>query len=998
MKRTVQLCSSGSLRAVRIWRAFVGTAAMALAAAHSVAQTSIWQAEAPVTLPAQERAVIDRLTDHFSTTSARSLLIERSTQPPDLPPQVLQRIQVGTSQIAVIPLNILAARFPDFAVFDSLFLFKSLDAVERYETSIDGHGLLESLEKSGLKGLGYLHGGMVQIVSRMSLVASKDFKDLKLGAPMTDSTARQFAALGVPSVQLLGAETLEALERGAVDATEAEWSELLQAGGSNSSFSVLESNHRYRGYVLVANSTTFDKLPNLARLQLLSVAQMIVDDHNAAVKRVESEARQKVLSDIRSAGTVSRSDYDALIGQLKTGAWSTVPSQRRAVARALSISDMDLARKHFATLTPSSPPPIWITPTATPSRPVGSASWPVASAGPTKGLPSRPVILVGGHVGDVESMPTSPRPAQPVPTIVYNADLSPQLPRQKEFPNRPVLKSGQAATLRFDIGRPWTSSILAPVSPPPEILNSKEDVALTVVLACSFCEPHAESLKHITYQPSQRRSNEVRFQFTPQRRPGGGAYVGAVHLLIINDKTGNEHDRLTVDITIDEDGAVPAIALPAADAVVASEPGGMSDWSPDVVLFATEELNRNISIEVEPVSAELKAKIGKLAFDAQGVRRKFLSGVNDTMMMEAMTLSAYGAMSAVSLQGNFLRRLSSTGTDAAVSKESQESLVLTNTESANVAGTIADVGRQLYRHLFIDAQDSDLRNIIGQLEAVAAQAKDRPLRLKIVTNRVSLPWQYLHPVGPDINPAKFWGLRFSLSVLRANTGERHKVVVKGKDLARKVVFAHYGSSADPTVPLAREQMQQLNQIVPALDLLVVDSGVDLLDKALTKQRKNISAIVAFLHASTGAMQPGNSMDTPGPQLSFNDSDIVTSTKLENLLNALTPEELSAPYPYLAGAPLVILNACETGPSTNLPHVSLENAMFQLGAQGVVVTEVSVWLHLGHYVATRLIARLGKGEVISDALTAVRRELYAENKNPLGLLYVYYGDPAATLRH
>jgi hypothetical protein len=32
-------------------------------------------------------------------------------------------------------------------------------------------------------------------------------------------------------------------------------------------------------------------------------------------------------------------------------------------------------------------------------------------------------------------------------------------------------------------------------------------------------------------------------------------------------------------------------------------------------------------------------------------------------------------------------------------------------------------------------------------------------------------------------------------------------------------------------------------------------------------------------------------------------------------------------------------------------------MFQLGAQGVVVTEVSDWINLGHEVATQLIAQL-----------------------------------------
>ena len=122
---------------------------------------------------------------------------------------------------------------------------------------------------------------------------------------------------------------------------------------------------------------------------------------------------------------------------------------------------------------------------------------------------------------------------------------------------------------------------------------------------------------------------------------------------------------------------------------------------------------------------------------------------------------------------------------------------------------------------------------------------------------------------------------------------------------------------------------------------------------------------------------------------------VTLDTLEDLLNKVSAEEQDLRY--LAGGPLVILNACETGPARNLPHVKLQNAMFQLGAQGVVVTEVSVWISLGHEVATQLIDRLARGEPVSDALTAVRRKLLEQKKNPLGLLYVYYGDPAATLR-
>jgi hypothetical protein len=572
--------------------------------------------------------------------------------------------------------------------------------------------------------------------------------------------------------------------------------------------------------------------------------------------------------------------------------------------------------------------------------------------------------------------------------IVYNADISPQYARDKSAPNRAMLAAGKVTTLEFDIGPRRKSSVLRDVVPSDDILKSKEDVPLTVVLVCGFCEPHAESLKRMTYRPSQRRSNEIGFQFTPQRREDGSGYVDKLQLEIINDATGREYNRIVIDVAVSSISTdqSPVDSTIAVD-ISRGQVGG--DWSPDVILYAVEEMGRTISISVEPVSDEIKRRLN-LALDAAGERRTFRSGIDDAKLVEAMTSSAYGVMSAVSNQGQFLKRLSAGGTDAAVSSQSQKSLQLTDEELKKVTSVIADIGQRLYRRLFVEAPDADLRTLIVELEKAAADPKRaRPLRLKIVTNKISLPWQYLHPVGPDVDSEKFWGLRFSLSVLRANTGARVKPIAPPQQQARKVLFARYGSSADETWRLANEQKQQLSKLpIAASDLVEVDSGSELLNN-LAKRRKEISAIFAFLHATS--MSPDSE-----PYLSFNDGDVVTSDVLERLLNKVPMNEQDSRY--LATAPLVILNACETGPSVNLPHVSLQNVMFQLGAQGVVVTEVSVWIQLGHEMATRLIKRLGKGEPIGDALTAIRRELYAEKNNPLGLLYVYYGDPAAKLQY
>ncbi|AGW94160.1 TRAP transporter substrate-binding protein DctP [Cupriavidus sp. DF5525] len=953
---------------VRTGRAFLVGLLLALAVPASMAQVYRWRAEIPAGLPDPEVATVAKLTARFRTRPSRALRITPATASTVPPQQLMELVKRGDVQLAVIPIDVLAAQVPDFAIFDSLFLFKSLEAVEQYERSMDGLHLLSQLGAQGLTGLGYLHGGMLQIVSSKPIQAPANLKGLRLGTRRAGDMAQQWSRFGVFPVPLSKEAFPSALRQGMVDAAEAPWSELMNVPGGG--WTITESNHRYRGYVLVVNRAALDALPGLVKQGLLGDARTIIDRHNAGVRSAHALARNNALGASPRPNTLSRSDYDQYVGRLKGYVKDSQPDRSRVVARALSVSSLQLAQKYF----PDDAPVLALEPLNLVSVAVAATSVPNPTQPPAAGA-------------------SSPGPPTPVS---YNASLSPLSPKNSAYPQRQSLQSRRLATLRFHLGPYDPASILAAKPAAEDILRSKVDVPLSVVLDCSFCEPRAESLKRIIYKPGERRSTEASFAFTPAQDPDGKTYVGTLQILVLNDATGTVQDRIPVDVVIDAADAMPAAAPQPARPIKAIEPSVESAWKPDILLYASEELGRDVSIEFEPVSAEMKALIGKLAFDEQGRRRKFRSGIEDKALVEAMTRSAYGVMSAVSLQGPFLKRLSATGTDAAVSKASQASLSLTDAEAAAVAETIGEIGMQLYRNLFISSTEADLRTIIRKLEDAADAPRTVPLRLKVVTDRISLPWQYLHHLGQETDPRKFWGMRFSLSVSRASSGGPGRAAQPEQMLPRKVVFARYGSNADPTVPLAREQMLQLRQI-PVPNLMEVDSGRTLLNQVLTQDRKRISAIVAFLHASTGEAQPGDPYSA-GPQLKFNEGDLVTSNKLEMLLNKQSEEELVARLPYLTSAPLVILNACETGPSAHLPHVSLGDVIVRLGAQGVVVTEVSIWIPLGHEVAKRLIGRLGKGEAVSDALTAIRRELYAEKKNPLGLLYTYYGDPAATLRY
>jgi len=593
------------------------------------------------------------------------------------------------------------------------------------------------------------------------------------------------------------------------------------------------------------------------------------------------------------------------------------------------------------------------------------------------------------------SWPTLPEPATmpgtpaklPVPPVVYITTLSPQVGPNAASPDRPLLTGGRKASLRFHLG---PSDDKEKLKPHPAITSSPVDVPLTVVLACTFCEGPFDGVQRMTYRPSQRQSDRVQFVFTPREVKNAARYKDELQLRVIDERSGQEFDRLIVAVEITQDIPAAGTAYEAPLQLRAARQFVDPAWKADVVLYVTQQSSTDVIVSLAPLSTAMKKWLGAMALHENGEPRTFRSGIDDAELVDAMATSAYGAMEAVSAQNQLADHLSASGDKPYISLKSRSNATstLTPSESKNISKLLADHGRWLYRSLFYDSADKNLGPLIQKLEQAAAAApKDRPLRMVIVTNTLSLPWQYLHPVGKQVDPNAFWGMRFSLSVIRATNGASDKPVIRNADNASKLLFARYGEDKDPSVKPATEQVSRLLALPMASEhLLRVASGRALLDE-ISNQRMSIDVIMMFLHASAG------DGDTP-PSLMFRAGDIVPARKFESLMDELEGEEQKQRY--LARGPLVVLNACETGPARNLPHVKLQNAMFKLGAEGVVVTEVSVWVSLGHQMATRLIDHLAKGENISDAVTKARRELFAETSNPLGLLYAYYGKPEIKL--
>jgi hypothetical protein len=602
--------------------------------------------------------------------------------------------------------------------------------------------------------------------------------------------------------------------------------------------------------------------------------------------------------------------------------------------------------------------------------------------------------------------PATAAPAK-ASAIVYNALLQPQYMRRENHPGRPVLRVEQPTEFRFGIGQRWTTSNLPVIPADPGIVDHYDDVPLMAVLACSFCEAHSAYMRELVYRRRVRQSDEVSFRLVPRKREDvkDEIYEGRLELSLFNYNSGQHYGKLAIDVFIHSGNGLgrpvnaDVIDFAHAPASTASEP------RVDLVIFAGEDVEKRVALRIVPLEWQLRAALEPLVFDGEGKPLKFMTRVVDQEDLQQYTASGFRRLSQISMQGRLAKVLNGGGVRKVISPEAQKTLKLSEEEAAVVAGEIGRIGQHLYRLLFVDVPNDELGDALGEairtIEAAAADRQGPPLRIKIITDKLSLPWQYLHPIGAEVDVNKFWGMRFSLSVHRVNN-RAPAAPVSEDEQSRKVVFARHGTETDPTVGLAMQQIDQLRKL-PVKDLLVVKSSTELTANALTTERTKVSGIFAFLHASSGKILQATdnnivTLEGAGPILFFADGDVVEADTFAGLRNKLDAQNLRSGARYLSAAPLVVLNACETGPSTvAIAHLSLENAMFELGARGVVVTEVSVWVALGHEVSQELIRKLGSGKTASDALTEIRVELYKSKRNPMGLLYAYYGDPMATLK-
>ena len=159
-------------------------------------------------------------------------------------------------------------------------MFKNINAVEAFQASASGQGMLDSMQKRGLQGLAYWHNGMKQMSANVPLVKPTDANGLKFRVQSSDVLVAQMEAIGGSPQKMAFSEVYGALQQGVVDGQENTWSNIFGKKFFEVQDGVTNTDHGIIDYLLVTNVDWLAGLDADVRDQFLTIVAEVTATRN----------------------------------------------------------------------------------------------------------------------------------------------------------------------------------------------------------------------------------------------------------------------------------------------------------------------------------------------------------------------------------------------------------------------------------------------------------------------------------------------------------------------------------------------------------------------------------------------------------------------------------------------------------------------------------------------------------------------------------------------
>ena len=191
------------------------------------------------------------------------------------------------------------AKFEQYAkpvqIFDLPFLFDNMEAVDRFQASPEGRGLLTSMEDKNITGLAYWHNGLKQLSANKALLEPKDARGLKFRVQASAVLEEQFKAVRANPRKMSFAEVYQGLQTGVVNGAENPYSNIYSQKMHEVQKYITESNHGLLDYMLITNTKFWDGLPADVRDELNKIIAEVTVEVNKQADALNEGDKQRIL-------------------------------------------------------------------------------------------------------------------------------------------------------------------------------------------------------------------------------------------------------------------------------------------------------------------------------------------------------------------------------------------------------------------------------------------------------------------------------------------------------------------------------------------------------------------------------------------------------------------------------------------------------------------------------------------------------------------------------
>ncbi|MEH6472361.1 MAG: TRAP transporter substrate-binding protein [Halopseudomonas sp.] len=214
--------------------------------------------------------------------------------------KVLEAMLLGDVQMAAPSLSKFQKYTKSLQIFDLPFLFKDMEAVERFQQGPAGQKLLSSLEKKGLVGLGYLHNGMKQLSASDELRVPSDAAGKKFRIMTSDVLQAQFEAVDAVPLKKPFSEVFTLLQTKAIDGQENTWSNIYSKKFYEVQPFITESNHGVLDYLVVTSAEFWMGLDDGLKTEIKKALDEAIAFGNGVAAEKANTDKQAIIDSKRS--------------------------------------------------------------------------------------------------------------------------------------------------------------------------------------------------------------------------------------------------------------------------------------------------------------------------------------------------------------------------------------------------------------------------------------------------------------------------------------------------------------------------------------------------------------------------------------------------------------------------------------------------------------------------------------------------------------------------